>query len=239
MNQIEELIKQMKVQAPPKNVCASQNVNLLKTISQYPENISPPRWNYYIEPIEVEFFAPKVGNFVQLEKYLFIELYDPIVEKEKHLKIHEYFKKKNRPITIIEVMDVFPEYMIPILNYYGELMGFHEKVAFETLEGMGGNLDSMCKALYLTEVLRKKEPTLATFEILGDYVRYNLNWYIRYLNQKKVKFYLEDTTVYYLMNIYLREKEKKGEIIDKRFYILREIYLEQACYSVDGDDDDE
>ena len=234
---VENLLKAFQKQTIIQDERASQNVDLLKSITEYPKDVSLPKWNHYIEPVSVEFFAPKVGRFIQLTKYLFIELYDPRPEKKEHIQIHEYFKEKNTPIDIVEVMNTFPQYMMTILNYCGERMDFYEKIGAETLEGLEGNVESMIRALYLTEVIKKKEPTLATFEVLGDYVRYNLNWYIRYLNQREIEFSLEDETIYYLMNIYLAEKEERGETIPERFYQLREIYLEQAFPFMDDDED--
>ena len=231
MDPMKELLKQVaqvKKQTPVTSLRVSQNVDLLKSISQYPKDLSSPKWNHYVEPIEVEFFATKVGKFIQLVKYLFIELYDPVIEKKEHIEVHDYFKKKDRPIDIIEVMNVFPKHMITILEYCGELMNLHEKIGTEILDGMNGNDEAIIRSLYVTEVLRKTEPTLATFEVLGSYIRYNLNWYIRYLNRKEISFSLEDDTIYYLMNIYIAEKENRKEPIDDRFYHLQEIYIEQA-----------
>ncbi len=234
-DQVQELIKQVKQQTPVESVRFSQNVNLLKSISQYPKELSSPKWNHYIEPVEVEFFATKVGKFIQLVKYLFIELYDPVIEKKEHIQVHDHFKKKDRPISIIEIMDTFPEYMVTILEYCGELISFHEKIGIEILNGLEGNNESIIRALYLTEVLRKKEPTLATLEILGSYIHYNLNWYIRYLNRREVSFSLEDDTIYYLMNIYIVEKENRKEPMSERFSQLRKIYIEQAFWDRDGE----
>ena len=237
VDQMRGLLKAFEKQTTAQDTRVSQNVDLLKSITEYPEDVSPPNWNHYIEPILVEFFVPKVGRFIKLTKYLFIELYDPRSEKEEHIQVHEYFKEKNTPIDIVELMDTFPQYMMTILDYCGERMDFYEKIGAETLEGLEGNVESMIRALHLTEVIKKKEPTLATFEILGDYIRYNLNWYIRYLNQRDIEFSLEDETIYYLMNIYLAEKEERGETIPERFYQLREIYLEQAFPLMDDDED--
>ena len=205
-----------------------ENVELLKAIEERPQNLKPPLWNYYIEPIEVEYYSSKSGRFVPSIKYLFIELFEPRVDDPIHTEIHNKFKKLDLPIDVVEVMNFFPQHIISILDNYGELIGIHEKISFEIKNGIEGDINSILKALYLTEVVRKREPTLVVFEILGNYIHNNLNWFIRYLNKSNITFSLEDSTVLYLINMFLAEKEQKDEKVPDRFNILKDIYLEQA-----------
>ena len=215
-----------------------EDVELLKLIGEYPKGLRPPLWNYYVEPIEVEYYAPKLGSFVPSTKYLFIELSEPEVEHPDHVEIHDRFKKLDIPIDMVQVMDHFPKYTVSILENYGELISIHERISLEIKNGLDGDIYSMLKALYLTEVVRKREPTLAVFEILGNYTHYNLNWFIRYLNKKEVAFSLEDSTVRYLLKVFIVEKEKKQEDIPERFNILKNIFLEQAFPMLEADEEE-
>ena len=63
-----------------------------------------------------------------------------------------------------------------------------------------GSIDSLRHCLYLTELLMKFEPTLASLEYIGDFSTYNLNYFNRKLNENNQEFLLEDNTVEYLIN---------------------------------------
>ena len=215
-----------------------EDVELLKSIDEYPAHLDPPLWNYYVEPIEVEYYAPKLGSFVPSTKYLFVELFEPDVEHPNHIEIHDQFKSLDLPIDMVQVMDHFPKYTVSILENYGELIGIHERISLEIKNGLDGDIHSILRALYLTEVVRKREPTLAVFEILGNYTHYNLNWFIRYLNKKDVTFSLEDSTVHYLLKVFIAEKEEKQEAVPERFNILKNIFLEQAFPALEIDEEE-
>ncbi len=204
------------------------DIQFLKSISERPENLHGEEWNYYVEEIKIEYFVSKEKRFISEVKYLFIELFDPKTENKISSEIHNKFKELGQPIDLIEVMNLFPQYIIKLLDYYGTSINFHEKLSIQFKNSLKYGAQNLLRALYLIEILRKKEPTLAALEILGDYIRYNLNWCIRSLNKSKIDYYLEDSTVRYLINVYISEKEERNEPIDERFSILSRMYLEKA-----------
>ena len=219
---------------------ALTDIHKLKSLPPTPY-IEKDIHNYYIEPVVIEYYIPKESRFAYETKLLYIELVDPEPVNENQALILDYFQKKNQPIDVIEAMNAFPQYIRPILQSYNVYMEIHEKTSMEYKAGLEGeNPVAIRRALYLNEVLRKKEPKLASLEILGDYTTYNINWCIRFLNQASVEHTLEDKTVEYLIKLHRLQQEKMGFALDERFEILAEIYMEQAFpYEEDIFDEDD
>ena len=211
------------------------DVKHLKNLTQQPKYLDKDPFEYYVEPIYIEYFLAKEKKFVKEVKYLYIDLFDPIPEKETHIMIHNTFKKLNQPIDVIEVMNYYPQYLTKILDYYGQFLNFHEKISMQFQDGMKGDPNAILKALYFIEVLRKKEPTLAVLEILGDYIHYNINWCIRFLNKNGIPHSLEDTTVRYLIRNCEDHNIEINKKTSNRFKILSQLYMEQAFPEVDID----
>ena len=205
------------------------NVKKLRSITDHPIFLEKEAYEYYVEPIPIEYFMAKEKKFVREIKYLYIDLFDPIPTRENHILIYETFKKLDQPIDVIEVMNVYPQFLTRILDCYGPLLSFHERISVEFQEGIKyNNPEGILKALYLIEVLRKKEPTLAVLEILGDYIHYNINWCIRFLNKNNIPHTLEDTSVRYLINNCEDHRFNLKQPISKRFMILSQLFIEQA-----------
>ena len=180
------------------------------------------RTNYYMEPVEIEIYFKKAGTVKTIVKELFIELVDEIPKPETGKKIFSFFKEKNEPIDIIEIQNNFPEVILPITVSYFQYMELYEKLNLYFRAGIEGSIESWRHSLYLTELLIKFEPTLASLEFLGDFHTANLNFLIRKLNSLNQQYLLEDSTVEYLIT--RKRKAHEGEEADKEFDKLVELW---------------
>lgn len=211
-----------------------QSIKSLQDIPEYP-SVPQAEWaNYYIEPIEIEYYVAKKSRFSVITKYLFLELLEPMPSNPDQEKIYGYFKLQNEPIDVLRLMDLFPVYMKPLLFDY-----LPELDLFEKLSKMYRSMDEepmgIRQALYMNEVLRKKEPTASSLQLLGDFTLYNINWAVRFLNRRQIPHTLEDNTVAYLIDIN-KNKMLETQNIDKRFLVLSDIYLKQAFPNLTEDD---
>lgn len=208
---------------------AVTDINKLKSLPATPYIQEEKANDYYIEPVVIEYYIPKESRFAYETKFLYVELYDPEPLNEAQAEVMGYFKERNEPIDIIEAMNAFPQYIRPILQSYNMYMELHEKTSMEYKSGLeGDNPVAIRRALYINEVLRKKEPKLAALEILGDYTTYNINWCIRFLMKNGIEHTLEDKTLEYLIKLHYLKQEEAGYAPDERFDILAAIYMEQA-----------
>jgi hypothetical protein len=170
--------------------------------------------NYYVEPVEVEIYLKKSGIVRTIIKDMYIDLIDVMPNNEHSQKIFDYFLERNEPIDLIEIMNVFPQYMPVIFESYYHRMPLYEKVSMHYKETLAGSTDSLRLSMYFTELLIKYEPTIASSGYLGDYQTHNLNYLIRKLNEHGQKFLLEDSTTRYLIkrrNIAFEKKPKDRE----------------------------
>lgn len=207
----------------------TESIKKLKAIPEHPEGITDDnKSNYYIEPVTIEYYVTKNSRFASEIKYLYIPLVDPEPSNENSEKIFNYFKGKNEPIDVMEVMNIFPEHLINIIQYYEPVLNLYENMAVQFRSGMKEDPESIKKALYLNEVLRKMEPSLPSLNIIGDFINYNINWCVRFLNLNRIEHSLEDGTVANLILRYRLSLQKKNEKPDQRFEILTSIYMEQA-----------
>ncbi|MDH5719980.1 MAG: hypothetical protein OEZ13_05080 [Spirochaetia bacterium] len=206
----------------------TENISKLKSLSAAPAVEGKDEINNYIEPVTIEYYIPKESRFANEIKYLYIELFDPEPKNDSQKEIFEFFKKKDEPIDVIQVMNQFPKHLTYILDHYNSMMNMYEAASMAFQEGMGENPEKVKKALYINEVLLKNEPTLPSLEILGDHVTYNINWCVRFLNKNKIPHTLEDGTVHFLIERHRVINERRNNPVDDRFEILAEIYLEQA-----------
>lgn len=184
--------------------------------------ISDQKINYYVEPVEVEIYLKKAGRVRTIIKELYIELIDvePINEHSKN--IFDYFKERDEPIDLNEIMNVFPQYMTHIFDSYYHRISLYEKVSMYFKAGLSGSHDSWKLALYFTELLIKYEPTIASKDIIGDFQTSNLNYLIRKLNTLDQKFLLEDDTVKYLIK--RRNEAYADKPRDREFEKLVELW---------------
>lgn len=183
------------------------------------------RINYYIEPVEIEIYLKKAGTVKTIIKDLYIELIDeePLPELAKN--IFDFFRDLDEPIDLIKLQNNFPETIIFVIESYYQYIDLYERLSMHMRSGLAGSVDAIRQALYLTELLMKYEPTLCSLEYIGDFSTYNLNYYIRKLNDLEEEFLLEDTTVEYLINRRRKayeDKEISGN--DKEFEKLVELW---------------
>ncbi len=178
--------------------------------------------NYYVEPVEIEIYLKKAGKVRTIVKDLNIELIDVKPINKHSEKIFEHFKKKDEPIDLMEVMNVFPEYMSVIFDSYYQHINLFEKLSMYFKNALAGSIDSWRLALYFIELLIKYEPTIASSNIMGDFQTHNLNYTIRKLNSLNQKFLLEDATVEYLIKRHYEAHE--GQPPDREFDKLVELW---------------
>lgn len=203
------------------------DIKSLKEIPEYPQAFLEQNINYYREPIKIEYYMTKESRFAAETKYLFLELIDPVAKNKNQKRIFSYFKNKNEPIDIIKAMDVFPVFMKTTLLHYLERMPMLESLSMMYRAGLQGSPLEIRKSLYMNETLRKKEPSVPGIEIFGDFTLYNINWAVRFLNQKNIEHSLEDATIAHLIMLN-KNKMLENKTIDNRFLILSDIFLQQA-----------
>jgi hypothetical protein len=178
--------------------------------------------NYYVEPVEIEIYLKKAGKVRTIIKDLNIELVDVKPINKHSEKVFNHFISKDEPIDLMEVMNIFPEYMSVIFDSYYQHINLFEKLSMYFKNGMAGSIDSWRLALYFVELLIKYEPTIASSNILGDFQTHNLNYLIRKLNSLNQKFLLEDATVEYLIKRHYEAHE--GQPRDREFDKLVELW---------------
>ncbi|HOK01490.1 MAG TPA: hypothetical protein PKX79_02405 [Spirochaetota bacterium] len=178
--------------------------------------------NYYVEPVEIEIYLKKAGIVRTIIKDLKIELIDVEPHNEKSKEIFDFFKSINEPIDLMEVQNNFPQYIRSIYESYYKNMELYEKLSMHFKSGLSGINEAWRNALYLTELLHKYEPTVASTEILGNFTTYNLNYIIRKLNSLGENFLLEDSTVRYLIK--RRNEAYKDRPRNREFEKLVELW---------------
>lgn len=181
--------------------------------------------NYYVEPVEIEIYLKKSGTIKTIIKDLYIELIDITPGFEPADKIFGFFKDLDEPIDLIKLQDNFPFTVLPVVSSYFDHIDLYIKLCIHIRSFLSGSIDSLRHCLYLTELLMKFEPTVASLEYLGDFSTYNLNYFIRKLNSYDQEFLLEDNTVEYLINR-RRKAHENTEITqeDKEFEKLVELW---------------
>ncbi len=178
--------------------------------------------NFYVEPVEIEIYLKKAGKVRTIIKDLRIPLVDVVPGNRHSEKIFNHFREKNEPIDLMEVMNVFPEYMTIIFDSYYQHTTLFEKLSMHFKSGLGDSTDSWRQGLYFVELLMKYEPTIASSNYLGDFQTYNLNYLIRKLNSLEQTYLLEDSTVSYLLKRYYKANEDKPR--DREFDKLVELW---------------
>jgi hypothetical protein len=177
--------------------------------------------NYYIEPVDIEIYLKKAGTVKTIVKNLYIELIDEEPKPVFAKKLFAHFSSANEPIDLIEAQNVFPEIILPFNNSYYQYENLYSKLSMHIQSGLGGSIDSWRQCIYLTELLMKFEPTIASLELLGDFQTFNLNYLVRVLNKAGSPAVLEDSTVYYFIK---RVRQYKPESIDTEWDKLVELW---------------
>ena len=182
----------------------------------------PNRINCYIEPVEIEIYLKKSGKVRTIIKDMYIELIEVEPHNEHSRKIFRHFAELDSPIDLIEIMNVFPEYLKPIYDSYYQHMDLFENLIMHIQSYAGVSTDSLRLCLYFIELLIKYEPTVASIDYIGDFQTHNLNYLIRKLNTLNESFLLEDSTVAYLIK--RRNKAYEGKPRDREFEKLVELW---------------
>lgn len=180
------------------------------------------RTNCYVEPVEIEIYLKKSGKVRTIIKDMFIELIEVEPHNEHSRKIFQHFAELDSPIDLIEIMNIFPEYLKPIYDSYYQHMDLFEKLSMHIQSASGGSIDSLRLCLYFIELLIKYEPTVAAIDYIGDFQTHNLNYLVRKLNALNENFLLEDSTVAYLIK--RRNKAYDGKPRDREFEKLVELW---------------
>jgi hypothetical protein len=220
-------IKRSRTRVDGKKV-VTDDVRKLKSLKVQPELADDEAIHYYKEPIWIEYYIPKESRFAHETKYLFVKLIDPAPRpgRDKYLK---------ECIMIGEIVDIYdfmlnrPETETTIRHSYQSIFGIVERISRITqIYRETGQAEELKTACYLTESLIKFEPTLASLEYFGDYILWNLNYYIRALNREKIEFSLEDATVSLLIKRRNSYWEDNEFAIDEDFDLLAALFYEQA-----------
>jgi len=178
--------------------------------------------NFYVEPVEIEIYLKKAGKVRTIIKDLYVELIDVETRNEHSKKIFTYFKDKNEPIDLMEIMNVFPEYMRPIFESYYHNIELYENLSIHLKSAIASSKNALKHSLYFTELLLKYEPTVASTQFIGNFQTYNLNYLIRKLNRMGLKFLLEDSTVGFLIK--RRKLAYQDKPRDREFEKLVELW---------------
>jgi len=182
----------------------------------------PEKTNFYVEPVEIEIYLKKSGKVRTIIKDMYVELIEVEPHNEHSVRIFQHFREIESPIDLIEIMNIFPEYIKPIYESYYQHMDLFEKLSMHIQSAAGGSIDSLRLSLYFIELLIKYEPTVAAIDYIGDFQTYNLNHLIRKLNTLNENFLLEDSTVAYLIK--RRNKAWEGRTRDREFDKLVELW---------------
>jgi hypothetical protein len=178
--------------------------------------------NFYIEPVDIEIYLKKAGTVKTIVKNLYIELIEEKPTLPFSKKLFAYFDERSEPIDLIEALNVFPEIIMPFNNSYYQYEHLYNKLSQHFQSGIGGSTDSWRQAMYLTELLMKYEPTIASLELFGDFHTYNLNYLVRTLNRLEQQILLEDTTVAYLIK--RARKNRPEDEVDPEWEKLVELW---------------
>ena len=155
--------------------------------------------HFYIEPIPIEESHEETDEIQIIEKDMQIELIPVKPANNSSKVIFDHFIKLDAPIDLMEIQNNFPEFINTIYASYYTNMELYEKLSMHYRDGLGGSTDAWRDALYLTELMLKYEPTIASMEHIGDFNTHNLHYCIIKLNSLGEKFLLEDDTVRYLI----------------------------------------
>lgn len=177
--------------------------------------------NFYVEPVDIEIYLKKSGTVKTIIKNLYIELIDDIPVLPFAKKLNAHFEEAGTPIDLIDAQNIFPEAIMPFNNSYYQYEHLFNKFSIHVQSGLSGSIDSLRQCVYLTELLMKFEPTIASLELFGDFNTFNLNFLIRRLNKMDQHVLLEDNTVAYLIK---RARKKRGEAADPEWEKLVELW---------------
>lgn len=204
----------------------TDDVKILKSLSVTPE-IPGDQTNYYVEPVQIEYYIPKESRFARESRFLYIPLIDP-EPGPNHTLLAEHIRE-NRFFDLMNVMDMNPGHITDILDSYNNYLSMYENLSRNIRDAvMDDDPEKYRPAFYHCEVLADFEPTLASLNILGEFMSWNINWLIRMMNRLGVEFNAADKTVSYLIKRRNVFNEEKSLPFDERFEVLAGLFFEQA-----------
>ncbi|PJZ69765.1 hypothetical protein CH373_10990 [Leptospira perolatii] len=221
-------IKRSRTRVEGKKVI-TDDVKKLKSLSVTLDLPSNELENYYKEPIWIEYYIPRESRFAYEIKYLFIRLIDVEPRKAPLDEILREAQRKDSLIDLLEVIRTRPELEARIRNSYVNTMHFFDSISAgykQFLETKDPH--NLRIPLYHTETLMKREPTIASLEILGSFCLHNLNWMVRRLNRGQAEFSLEDETISILIKRRNEYWEKNNLPVDEDFNLFAALFYEQA-----------
>ncbi|MCU0824599.1 MAG: hypothetical protein MUF77_08135 [Leptospira sp.] len=222
-------IKRSRTRVEGKKVI-TDDVKKLKSLKVTPEISFKESIDYYKEPIWIEYYIPKESRFAFETKYLFIYLVDPEVGDDPCYLPQKLAKESGSIIDIFEMLETGDAEVSDLIrSSYHSTISMHESIhtifkAYKESE----STEDLKTACYLTEALLKYEPTMASLTLFKDYVLYNLNYFIRLLNSKRIEFSLEDATVSLLIKRRNELWEIENRPVDDDFDVLAALFFEQA-----------
>ncbi|MCX7999583.1 MAG: hypothetical protein N3A69_11640 [Leptospiraceae bacterium] len=221
-------IKKSRTRVQGKKVL-TDDVKKLKSLKVTPDISPEEAIHYYKEPIWIEYYIPKESRFALEIKYLFIKLIDieprdgrdeylrEAIEKNEIVNVHQILKGKKTPEKEL-IMRSYQNSLSMFETIDDQLEQFH----------FTGDYNLLLPALYITETLMLFEPTLASLEVLGNFCLYNMQWFIRKLNEGNVTFSLEDRNVLLLIKRRNEYWEEHNLPEDEDFELFAALFFEQA-----------
>ncbi|MDF3821650.1 hypothetical protein P3G55_17225 [Leptospira sp. 96542] len=219
-------IKRTRTRVEGKKVL-TDDVKKLKSLKVTPDLSFTESIDYFKEPIWIEYYIPKESQFAYETKYLYIYLVDP---KTKEDPSFDAIKKAKTNGEIVDVYSYLHSDAADLIQAsYHSTISMHETIhtIFENYKE-SKTTEDLKTACYLTEALLKYEPTIASLTHFRDYVIFNLNFFIRLLNQNKIEFSLEDATVSLLIKRRNELWEDENRPEDEDFDLLAALFFEQA-----------
>jgi hypothetical protein len=219
-------IKKAGVRHSGKKV-VTDDVKKLKSLAVEPTLAKGDDINFYIEPVRIEYYIPKESRFAVETRFLYVPLIDPVPRDSPDDTLLRGYMKQNRFIDLMEVMNEFPAHITAILDSYNNTLPLFESMS-RALKDVGEDPENYRAVLYLCETLMEYEPTLASLEILGDFLSWNLNWLIRKMNSLRITFSCSDKVISFLIKKRNQYWEENDLEYDERFEILAALFYEQA-----------
>ena len=207
-----------------------EDIERLENLSEKPALPEKGDIDHYVEAVDIEYYIPAESRFIVKRLYFYIPLVDPEPRKQdiilkKHIRSQSFF-------DLIQVIEKHPKHSQAIKTSYNTILELYQNISesikiteSEKNEKKG---ESYRKVFYLCESVAAYEPTLASLEILGDFLSWNLNYLIRTLNKLQFSFSASDRTTAYLIKRRNLKWEAEGLPYDENFTILAALFFEQA-----------
>lgn len=206
----------------------TDDVNKLKSLKYTPDLSEEDAIHYYREPIWIEYYIPKESRFALEIKYLYIFL-PPIVTREGKDELLKQYMSTDSFFDILEIAKEQPQHKELIEYSYQNFQSILKTISDAIKQfAVTENYELLKIPIHLVETLMQFEPTIASLELFGNYITYNLNWLIKKLNRGKAEFSLEDKTIALLIKRRNEYWEENGKESDEDFEVFSALFYEQA-----------